>query len=117
VTSSNVYRDTIDAGMRVLSWGTTSKVAIPIISLKPESKSKLSYDRRPIGQSVLVSGYTASSLRKGRVSNLQLMFDLASAASLVSEFRGNHGKNVIVSDLRRPQPGEPGSRMFPPETG
>jgi hypothetical protein len=97
------------------------------------SKSKLSYDRRSVSQSVLVSGhhqaryqffflfeiffrhlrifyFVAPSLTGGWVCNLLLLLVLASALPPDSR------PYFIVPILETPQPGGPGPRIYiPPE--
>jgi hypothetical protein len=89
-------------------------------------KLKLIYDRRSVGQSLLVSGSHlepitrflfsvwrlrvswsgAPSLTRGWVCNLvvQLLLGLAWAVTLRSKSRATHG-HILVSHLRLPQPG------------
>jgi hypothetical protein len=96
-----------------------------------KSTSKLCYDRRSVGQSVLVSNthlgpkttflllsdscefllYGTPSLTRGRVYRLQLLLDLASAVILASESR----PYFTVSDSRLPQPGGLGPRIYIPQ--
>jgi hypothetical protein len=86
---------------------------------------KLIYDRRPVGQSVLVSGSNldpmtrvlfsvwrlrvswcrAPSLTRGRVCNIlvQLLPDLVRAVTLESKFRRTHD-HILLSHLRLPKP-------------
>jgi hypothetical protein len=60
--------------------------------------------------------FVAPSLTRGRVCNLlvQLLLDLARAATLGSKFRRTHG-HILLSHLRLPQPGGPGSRIYIPQ--
>jgi hypothetical protein len=103
-------------------------------------KLKLIYDRRSVGQSVLVSGahlepmtrflflleisfrqlrvsyFIAPSLTRGRVCNLlvQLLLGLARAVTLGSKSRRAHD-HILLSHLRLPQPGGPGSCIYIPQ--
>jgi hypothetical protein len=52
---------------------------------------------------------------RGRVSRLQLLLVLASAVILTFESRGIHDRYFTVSDLKLPQPGGPGSRIYIPQ--
>jgi hypothetical protein len=75
-------------------------------------KSKLCYDRRSVGQSVLVSGTQnfitvrqlrvcwcgATSLTRGRVCSLQLLLCLASSFTLGSESRSTHD-HILLSQI------------------
>jgi hypothetical protein len=61
--------------------------------------------------------FVAPSLTRGRVCNLivQLLLGLARAVACGSKSRRTHD-NILLSHLRLPQPGEPGSRIYiPPE--
>jgi hypothetical protein len=103
-----------------------------------KSNSKLSCDRRSVGQSVLVSGhirtrdqffflleiffrqlrvyyFVAPSLTRGRVCNLLLLLDLASPIPLGSESRGTKDHILLSQFLRLPKPGEPGPRIYIPQ--
>jgi hypothetical protein len=106
------------------------------------SKPKLSYDRRSVGQSLVVSFhhlraatnfsfnsieiifshlgvcyYGAASLTRRRLCNLQLPLGLARAVSLASEFYVTQ-PYFPVSIFRHPQPRGPGSCIyFPQEQG
>jgi hypothetical protein len=55
------------------------------------------------------------SLTRGRVCNLlvQLLLGLARAVTLGSKFRRTHD-HILLSHLRLPQPGGPGSRIYIP---
>jgi hypothetical protein len=57
--------------------------------------------------------FVEPSLTKGRVSNLlvQLLLGLARAVTLESKSRRSHG-HILLSQLRLPQPGGPGSRIY-----
>jgi hypothetical protein len=107
-------------------------------NFSPESKSKLSYDRRSFGQSVLISShhlgpainfsftsieilfrqlggcyYKAASLRRWLVWNVQLLLCFASAAFVGSESRGAlHHILSTASRLKTSQPGGPSSWMY-----
>jgi hypothetical protein len=88
--------------------------------------------KRSIGQSVLVSSSKwdprpdfyycqlrvywrgVPSLTRGRVSNLQLLLVLDSAAILRSESGGTYD-HILLSDLRFLQPGGPGSHIYIPQ--
>jgi hypothetical protein len=93
------------------------------------------YDRRSVGQYVLVSGscpepttrfffavwqlrvswYSAPSLTRGWVCNLlvQLLLGLARAVTLGSKSRKTRD-HILLSDLRLPQLGGPDSRIYIP---
>jgi hypothetical protein len=60
--------------------------------------------------------FVARSLTKGRVCNLlvQLLLGLARAVTLGSKSRRPHGL-ILLSHLRLPQPGGPGSRIYIPQ--
>jgi hypothetical protein len=102
-------------------------------------KLKLIYDRHSVGQPVLVSGahlgpannfsfslkfpsdswgfaIVAPSLTRGRVCNLlvQLLSGLARAVTLGSKSLRTHG-HILLSHLRLPQLGRPGSRIYIPQ--
>jgi hypothetical protein len=99
-------------------------------------KLKLIYDRRLVGQSVLVSGsylepmtrflfsvwrlrvswYVVPSLTRGWVCNLlvQLLLGLARAVTLGSKSLRTHD-HILLSRLRFPQPGGPGPRIYSPQ--
>jgi hypothetical protein len=57
--------------------------------------------------------FVAPSLTRGRVRNLlvQLLLGLARAVTLGSKSRRTHGHSLL-SHLRLPQPGGPGSRIY-----
>jgi hypothetical protein len=94
-------------------------------------KSKLIYDRRSVGQSVLVSGShdqiffsvwrlwvswcVAPSLTRGWVCNVlvQLHLGLARAVTLGSKSRRTH--HILLSHLRLPQRGGPGPCIYIPQ--
>jgi hypothetical protein len=61
--------------------------------------------------------FVAPSLTRGRVCNLlvQLLLGLARAVTLVSKSRRTHGQ-ILLSRLRLPQPGEPGPRIYIPQS-
>jgi hypothetical protein len=101
-------------------------------------KSELSYDRRSVGQSVLVPGthlgpatnfsftlkcsldnypvcyFVASSLTRGRVCNLLLLV-LANAVPLWFESRGTQNYILLPQFLRLPQPGGSSPRIYIPQ--
>jgi hypothetical protein len=108
---------------------------------------KLIYDRRSVGQSLFVSDShlepmtrfffcvtlrvswcRGSSLTRGWACNLliHLLLGLAKAVTLGSKTRRTHG-HILLSDMRLPQPGGPGPRIYfpqeqvspvmPPDTG
>jgi hypothetical protein len=94
-------------------------------------KFKLYFDRRSVGQFVLVSGpplghttrflllsscCEAPSLTRGWVCNLlvQLLLGLARAITLGSKSRRTDG-HILVSHLRLPRPGRPGLRIYIPQ--
>jgi hypothetical protein len=60
--------------------------------------------------------FVAPSLTRGRVCNLlvQLLLDLARDVTLGSKSRRTHG-HILLSHLRLPQPGRPGSRIYIPQ--
>jgi hypothetical protein len=60
--------------------------------------------------------FVAPSLRRGRVCNLfvQLLLGLARAVTLGSKSRRTHD-HILLSHLRLPQPGGPGSRIYIPQ--
>jgi hypothetical protein len=60
--------------------------------------------------------FVAPSLTRGRVCNLlvQLLLGLARAVTLGPKSRRTHG-HILLSHLRIPQPGEPGSRTYFPQ--
>jgi hypothetical protein len=64
---------------------------------------------------LLVCYFVAPSLTRGRVCNLlvQLLLGLASAVTLGSKSRRTHG-HILLSHLRLPQPGGPGSLIYIP---
>jgi hypothetical protein len=100
---------------------------------------KLNYDLQSVGQSVLVSGnplgpatnfffpleiffrqlrvcyFVAPSLTRGRVCNLLLMLDLASAVPLWSESCGTQDHISLSRFLGLLQPGGPGPRIYIPQ--
>jgi hypothetical protein len=100
------------------------------------SEVKLIYDRRSVGQSVLVLGShlepmtrfffsvwrlrvswcVAPSLTRGWVCNLrvQLFLVLARAVTLGSKSRRTHD-HILLSHLRLPQPGGPGLCIYIPQ--
>jgi hypothetical protein len=55
--------------------------------------------------------FVAPSLSRGRVCNLLLLLGLARAVTLGSKSRRTHG-HILLSHLRLPQPGGPGSRIY-----
>jgi hypothetical protein len=91
-------------------------------AITPKSKSKLCYDRRSVGQSVLVSTthqrpktrfffivrqlrvcwHGAPSLTKGRVCRLQLLLALASAVILGTKSHGTHYHILLTQILDSP---------------
>jgi hypothetical protein len=99
-------------------------------------KLNLIYDRQSVGQFVLVSGahlgpvtnlsfsfrqlrlcyFVAPFLTRGRVCNLlvQLLLGPTRAATLGSKSLRTHG-HILLSHLRLPQPGGPGSRIYIPK--
>jgi hypothetical protein len=99
-------------------------------------KLKLIYDRRSVGQSVLVSGShlepmtiflfsvwrlrvswcVAPSLTRGRVCNLlvQLLLGLTRPVTLGPKSRRTHD-HILLSHLRLPQPVGPGPRIYIPQ--
>jgi hypothetical protein len=101
------------------------------------TKSKLIYDRRSVGQSVLMSGSHlepltrflfsvwwlrdswcgAPSLTIGRVCNLlvQLLLGLARAESLLGRSPTELNDNILLLHLRLPQPGGPGPHIYIPQ--
>jgi hypothetical protein len=105
-----------------------------VLKLKLKLKLKLIYDRQSVGQSALVSGdqffflleisfrqfrlcyFVAPTLTRGRICNLlvQLLLDLARAVTLGSKSRRTHD-HILLSHLRPPQPGGPGSRIYIPQ--
>jgi hypothetical protein len=101
-------------------------------------KSKLIYDRQSIGQSVLVSGahlgpvtnfsfslqfpsdscvfFVAPSLTRGRVCNLQYnCFWALTEQSLLGRSPAELNDHMLLSHLRLPKPGGPGSRIYSPQ--
>jgi hypothetical protein len=60
--------------------------------------------------------FVAPSLTRGRVSNLlvQLLLGLVRAVTLGSKFYRTHG-HILLTHLRLPQPGGPGSRIYIPQ--
>jgi hypothetical protein len=86
-----------------------------MLLLKLKLKLKLIYDRKSVGQSVLVSGthlgpatnfiyFVAHSLTRGRVCNF----------TLGSKSRRTHGHSLL-SHSRLPQPGGSGPRICIPQ--
>jgi hypothetical protein len=57
-----------------------------------------------------------SDERMGLQFTVQLLLGLARAVTLGSKSRRTHG-HILLSHLRIPQPGGPGSRLYPPGTG
>jgi hypothetical protein len=64
----------------------------------------------------LTRGRVCNFLTRGRVCNLlvQLLLGLARAVTLVSKSHRTHG-HILLSHLRLPQPGGPGSRIYIPQ--
>jgi hypothetical protein len=105
------------------------------LPLKLKLKLKLIYDRRSVGQSVLVSSthlepmiiFLFSVLKwqvswcgtpymtRGLVCNLlvQLLLGLFRAVTLESKSRRTHDL-IALSHMRLPQPGKPGPRIYIP---
>jgi hypothetical protein len=101
-------------------------------TLVPSSEVKLIYDRRSVGQSILVSGShdqifffvwrlrvflcVAPSLTRGLVCDLlvQSFLVLARAVTLGSKSRRTHD-HILLSHLRLPQPGGPGLCFYIPQ--
>jgi hypothetical protein len=103
-----------------------------------KSQSKLYYDRRSFGHSVLVSGTHlgpatnfplfsllifrqllvcwcgAPSLTRSRVCSFQYLLGIAIAVFLRSESHGTH-EHILSLRLRFPQPGGPGSCIYFPQ--
>jgi hypothetical protein len=55
----------------------------------------------------------APSLTRGRVCHLQLLLALAGAVILAFESHGTHD-HILLSQIRGPQPGGPGPRIYIP---
>jgi hypothetical protein len=111
-------------------WRDVNSFLYLFVQTNPVTKLKLSYDRRSVGHSVLVSGSLvlfsvwkmsvssrgAPSLTRGWVSYLlaQLLLGLARSVALGSKSRRIHD-HILLSHLRLPQPGGPGRPyLFPP---
>jgi hypothetical protein len=102
----------------------------PLTDYNSKPKSKLCYDRRSVGQSVLVSSLHlgpktrfyycqrvagllmwAALSEERTICPLQLLLALASPVILQSEFRGTHG-HILLSDSRLSLPGGPEPHIY-----
>jgi hypothetical protein len=100
------------------------------VNLRPTvSRPVCSGDRRPSGtrgqflflleisfRQLRLCYFVAPFLTRGRVFNLlvQLLLGLARAVTLGPKSRRTHG-HILLSHLRLPQPGGPGSRIYIPQ--